>query len=152
MTVVVAWGLRVVHLQVLGSLLLVNLEVEVGLALDLAVDVLGETLLLLTLELLLEVEGVQLLPDKASNAVLDLLDVLVVPIVDLADLSEYPFLLLGAAQLREPFCFSGFLVLLLAEVCLREHLKLFPLLLVETAQICGLRCLGCLGRVHEGLD
>jgi hypothetical protein len=107
---------------------------------------------LLTLELPLEVKSVQLLPDKAGYAVLDLLDVLVVLIVDLADLSKDPFLLLGAAQLREPFIFSGFLVLLFAEVCLREHLKLFPLLLVETAQICGLRCLGCLGRVHEGLN
>ena len=152
MTVVVARGLGVVHLQVLGSLFLVNLEVEVGLALDLTVDVLGETLLLFTLELLLKVEGIQLLPDKAGNAVLDLLDVLVVAIVDLADLSKDTLLLLRAAQLREPFSFSGFLVLLSTELCLRENLKLFPLLLVETPQICGLSSLSCLGRIHEGLN
>jgi hypothetical protein len=78
--------------------------------------------------------------------------VLVVAIVDLADLSKDTLLLLRAAQLREPFCFSGFLVLLSTELCLRENLKLFPLLLVETPQICGLSSLSCLGRIHEGLN
>ena len=63
MTVVVARGLGIVHLQVLGGLFLVNLEVEVGLALDLAVDVLCETLLLFLLELLLEMKSIQLLPN-----------------------------------------------------------------------------------------
>lgn len=152
MAVVVARGLGVVNLQVLGGFFLVNLEVEVRLALNFAVDILCETLLLFLLELLLEMEGIQLLPNKPGNAVLDLLDVLVVAIVDLADLGKNSLFLLRAAQLSEPFGFSGLLVLLLAEVCLRENLKLLPLFLVETAQICSLSCLSCLGSVHEGLD
>ena len=151
--VVIPGGLGVVHLQVLGGLFLINFKVEIRLALDLAVDVLRETLLLLALQLLLEAEGVQLLPDEAGDAVLDLLDVLVVPLAGLRDLGEYPLLLLRAAQLGEPFGFGGLLVSLFSEVRLREHLQFLPILLIlESAQVRGLRRMRGLRRTHEGLN
>ena len=116
--VVVTGGLKVKDLEVLLDLVLIDLEVEVRLGLDLAVNVGCKALLLFAFKLLLEAKGIQLLLDKRGNAVLDLLDVIVIAILNLADLGENTLLLLGATERSEPFGLSGFLFLLFAKVCL----------------------------------
>ena len=92
-------GLLVVYFEVFRGLVLIDFEVEVGLGLDIAVDLLSESLLLLELELLLEVQRVNLLLDQGADSVLDLLQVIVVALLDLRDLREDALLLPGRSQL-----------------------------------------------------
>jgi hypothetical protein len=98
-SVMVARGLLVEDANVGVTLGLVNLEVEVGSGLDFLVDILRESLLLLSPDLFFKAECFKLLLDKFVDTTLDVLDVFVVILVDLADRCEDTFLLLRAAEL-----------------------------------------------------
>ena len=59
--------------HVLGDLVLINLEVEVRLSLDLREYILANSLALLSLNLLIESEGLELLLDQPVNSAFYLL-------------------------------------------------------------------------------
>lgn len=131
MSVVITGGLLVEEFHVVSFLVLVVFEVEVRFSLDLSVDILSEAFLFLSLDLLIEAELVELLLKKGANSFLDVLDMLVVIVIDGGNAREDTFLLLRAAQLREPFSFSGVLLGLLAKVGLCIVLELLILNGVE---------------------
>lgn len=143
-TMVVARGLLVVDANILGGLVFINLEVEVRLGLDLRVDFTSETVLFLLSKLLLEVESIELLLNEGADATLNLLEVRVVLVVYLSNTSEDTLLLLGAAELSEPFGLSSLLLLLLLEVNARVALKVLELV-VES----GLHILDLLSRLSS---
>ena len=147
--------LLVVYFEIFRGLVLIDFEVEVGLGLDIAVDLLSESLLLLELELLLEIQCVDLLLDQGADSVLDLLEVIVVALLNLRDLREDAFLLPGRSQLRQPFGLCCIFLLLLLQVGLRVVLQLLEIATVESGldvavQLCRLGGLLCLEEVLDG--
>lgn len=82
MSVVISRGFPIVEFHVSGSLVLIELEVEVRFSLNLSVNILSETFLLLSLNLFIKAERIKLLLKESVDSFLDILDVFVIVVID----------------------------------------------------------------------
>jgi len=79
---VVTGCLSIINFQVLGDFVLIDLEIEIGLSLNLLVNIRGKTFLLFALELLLESQSIQLLLDERGDPIFDLLQMLMIALIN----------------------------------------------------------------------
>jgi hypothetical protein len=79
---VVTRCLSIINFQVLGDFVLIDLEIEIGLSLNLLVNIRGKTFLLFALELLLESQSIQLLLDERGDPIFDLLQMLMIALIN----------------------------------------------------------------------
>jgi hypothetical protein len=79
---VVTRCLSIINFQVLGDFVLIDLEKEIGLSLNLLVNIRGKTFLLFALELLLESQSIQLLLDERGDSIFDLLQMLMIALIN----------------------------------------------------------------------
>ena len=92
--------LLVVYFEIFRGLVLINFEVEIRLGLDIAINILSKSLLLLKLKLLLEIQSINLLLNQRADSALDLLEMMVVnALLNFGDLREDALLLLGRSEL-----------------------------------------------------
>lgn len=82
-SVMISRCLFVEDLDIFINLILIHFEKEVRLSLDIAIDILCESLPLLTFELLLKVESIKFLLNKFGNAALDLLKMIMITLLNL---------------------------------------------------------------------
>lgn len=79
---VVTRCLSIINFQVLGDFVLIDLEIEIGLSLNLLVNIRGKTFLLFALELLLESQSIQLLLDERGDPIFDVLQMLMIGLIN----------------------------------------------------------------------
>jgi hypothetical protein len=79
---VVTRCLSIINFQVLGDFVLIDLEIEIGLSLNLLVNIRGKTFLLFALELLLESQSIQLLLNERGDPIFDLLQMLMISLIN----------------------------------------------------------------------
>lgn len=131
-SVVISGGLAVDDLDVLGDLVFIDLEEEIGLSLNITIDILSKAVSLFSLELLLEVQGIEFLLHQGADSALDLLEVVVVALLNFGNLSEDALLLLGRSERGEPFGLGSILLRFLFQVGLGVLLQVLEIAAVES--------------------